>query len=103
MIYGLVHGATLLSAAGGVLGWHAGRIGWGLAGGAAAGLLAAGAFYAAAYAGFGYLGALIVAWVVLWQLFAVLNAQLTEGIRHGARSAGIRGLLAAVLSGAAFW
>lgn len=103
MIYGLVHGATLLSVAGGVLGWHGGRIGWGLAGGAAAGLLAAGSFYVAAYAGFGYLGALIAAWVVLWQLFAVLNAQLTAGIRHDARSAGVRGLSAAVLSGAAFW
>lgn len=103
MIYGLVHGATLLSVAGGVLGWHADRIGWGLVGGAVAGLLAAGSFYLAAYVGLGYLNALILAWVVLWQLFAVLNAQLTEGIRHEARRASLRGLVAAVLSGTAFW
>jgi hypothetical protein len=103
MIYGLVHGMTLLSAAGGVLGWHAGRIGWGLAGGAAAGLLAAASFYLAAYFRFGYLGALIAAWIVLWQLFAVLNAQLAEGIHHDARRAGARGLTAAVFSGTAFW
>jgi len=102
MVYGLVHGASLLSALGGVLGWHAGRTVRGLVGGAVAGLLAAASFYLAAALGFGYLGALIAAWVVLWQLFAVVNARLTTGLRQGWRSAVARGLTAAVLSGIAF-
>lgn len=98
-VYGLIHGMTLLSAVGLVLGWRAGRAAAGLAGGAIAGLLAAGSFYLLAPA----LGmsAMFPAWMLLWLLFAALAAWLVE--RPLDSGVAVRGILAAALSGAAFW
>lgn len=98
-VYGLVHGMTLLSAVGLVLGWPVGRALAGLAGGAIAGLLAAAAFYALAPV----LGmsAMFPAWMLLWLMFAALAAWLAR--RPLASGVVARGLMAAVLSGAAFW
>ena len=99
-VYGLVHGMTLLSAVGLVLGWPVGRRLPGLAGGAVAGLAAAAAFYAMAPA----LGmqAMFPAWMLLWLLFAALNARLHGRPILTGTTVG-RGLVAAVVSGAAFW
>ncbi len=100
-IYGLVHGMTLLSAVGGVLGWRAGRTGIGLAGGALAGLLSAASFYVF-YRGLGYLGAMVAAWMLLWLLFALLDVRLWRRTRMWGEVA-VRGLVAALVSGVAFW
>lgn len=99
-IYGLVHGMTLLSAVGFVLGWAAGRPMAGLAGGAVTGLAAAASFYVLAP----WLGmaAMFPAWMLLWLLFAALDAFL-HGRRTASAETAVRGMIAAVLSGAAFW
>lgn len=100
-IHGLVHGMTLLSVAGVVLAWPVRRLVAGLAGGALAGLVAAASFYAF-YTVFGYLGGILAAWMLLWLLFSALEAWL----RRQSPVAGpvlLRGLAAAVLSGAAFY
>ncbi len=74
-INGLVHGMTLLSVAGLVLGWPVRRLGAGLAGGAIPGLVAAASFYAF-YPLLGYLWAIVAAWMLLWLLFGGLEAWL---------------------------
>jgi hypothetical protein len=99
-VNGLVHGMTLLSVAGLVLAWPARRYVAGLAGGAIAGLIAAASFYAF-YMVFGYLGGILAAWMLLWLLFGTLETRL-RGARPGTDSL-VRGLIAAVLSGAAFY
>ena len=100
-INGLVHGMTLLSVAGLVLAWPARRLAAGLAGGAIAGLVAAASFYAF-YPLLGYLWAIVAAWMLLWLLFGALEAWLRRApVANGSVLA--RGLLAAVLSGAAFY
>lgn len=99
-IYGLLHGMTLLSAVGLVLGWPVRRRAAGLVGGAAAGLLAAGAFYAMAPA-LG-MGAMFPAWMLLWLLFAALDATLHRRAIFTPTTLW-RGVAAALLSGAAFW
>lgn len=99
--HGLVHGMTLLSVAGLVLAWPPRRYVAGLVGGAVAGLIAAASFYAL-YTVFGYLGGILAAWMLLWLLFSALEAWL----RRQSPVAGpvlLRGLAAAVLSGAAFY
>ena len=100
-INGLVHGMTLLSVLGLVLGWAARRPGAGVAGGAAAGLLAAASFYVF-YPVLGYLWGIVAAWIVMWLLFAMLDAWL-RGARVIDADVFLRGSLAAVLSGAAFY
>ena len=100
-VYGLVHGTTLLAAAGMVLGWGPGRTGAGLAGGALAGLLSAAAFYGLVTLA-GFMPALIGAWMLLWLLFAAFRAWLEPG-GIMAREVVLRGGAAAVASGAAFW
>jgi hypothetical protein len=99
-VNGLVHGMTLLSVAGLVLAWPARRYLAGLVGGALAGLVAAASFYAFFHV-FGYLGGILAAWMLLWMLFGALEARL-RGRKPGTDSI-VRGLLAALLSGAAFY
>jgi hypothetical protein len=99
-IYGLIHGMTLLSAAGVVLAWPARRLVAGLIGGAVAGLIAAASFYAF-YMVFGYLGGILAAWMLLWMLFGALESRL-RGVASGRESL-VRGMAAAVLSGIAFY
>ena len=100
-INGLVHGMTLLSVAGLVLAWPQRRLGVGLAGGAMAGLLAAASFYAF-YPVLGYLWAIVAAWMLLWLLLGALEAWLRRA-PITSTSVLLRGLTAAVLSGAAFY
>ena len=99
--YGLVHGTTLLAAAGLVLGWAPGRMIAGAAGGAVAGFMSAAAFYGLVTVT-GFLPALIGAWMLLWLLFAALCAWLEPGRMMG-REVVLRGGMAALASGVAFW
>jgi hypothetical protein len=99
-VYGLVHGMTLLSAVGLVLGWPPRRPLAGLAGGALAGLIAAAVFYA--LAPWLRMGAMLPSWMLLWLLFAALDAGLARRPILTWPTAA-RGAIAAVLSGAAFW
>jgi hypothetical protein len=100
-INGLVHGMTLLSVAGLVLAWPVRRLRAGLAGGAVAGLVAAASFYAF-YPLLGYLWSIVAAWMLLWLLFGALEAWLRRA-PVGTGPVLVRGLIAAVLSGAAFY
>jgi hypothetical protein len=101
VINGLAHGMTLLSMAGLVLAWPARRAIAGLVGGAVVGLVAAASFYAF-YPMLGYLYAIVAAWMFLWLLFAALEAWL-RGKTVIDAAVLLRGLTAAVLSGAAFY
>ena len=100
-VNGLVHGMTLLSVAGLVLAWPSRRLAAGLGGGAVAGLIAATSFYAF-YPLLGYLWAIVAAWMLLWLLFGALEAWLRRA-PIASTSVLLRGLTAAVLSGAAFY
>jgi hypothetical protein len=101
VVNGLVHGTTLLSVAGAVLGWSAGRPVAGLLGGALAGLVSAASFYLF-YPVLGYLSAILAAWGLLWLLFAGLTAWL-RGVNPFETPVLLRGLAAAVASGLAFY
>ena len=99
-MYGLLHGMTLLSAVGAVLGWRVRRPFVGLVGGGIAGLAAAAAFYA--MAPLLHMSAMYPAWMLLWLMFAALDSVL-----HGRPAVSmemlLRGGAAALVSGAAFW
>jgi len=101
VINGLVHGMTLLSMAGLILGWPSGRRGAGLLGGAASGLVAAASFYLF-YPLLGYLSAIVAAWIVMWLLFAGLEAWLRGGSLTDGQVV-LRGGIAALLSAGAFY
>ena len=98
-VLGLVHGIVLLLALGLFLGLLRARPLRGALSGAAVGLLAALSFYALAPL-LGW-GALFVSWMALWLGFAFVDAHLRGGA--GARAALVRGALAAVGSGLAFY
>jgi hypothetical protein len=98
-VYGLVHGTVLLLALGLCLGLVRGRPARGALWGGAVGLLAALSFYALAPL-LGY-AAMFVSWMALWVGFAFLDARL-RGAARG-REVLVRGLAAALLSGAAFY
>ena len=100
-VTGIVHGALLLTAVGGVLGAAAGRFAAGLPLGTAAGIGGALAYYALVPV----IGqaAMVAAWAALWILLAVLDGRL---LRRGDRGTGemlSRGLAAAILGGLAFY
>jgi hypothetical protein len=99
MGYGLVHGAMICLCVGAVVGWRARRAPLGAAAGPLIGVAAAGVFYALAPV-LGY-GAMFPAWMFLWICFAFLLAWLERGRAY--TPAAVRGLAAAVLSGAAFY
>ncbi len=66
-----------------------------------AGLVIAGVFYPLAGA-LGYIAALLVTWVLMWLTLALLQRWAREGSETAGRAA-LRGVLAAVASGLAFW
>jgi hypothetical protein len=99
VVYGLLHGAALCLGIGAVIGYRARRLPAGLLAGPLIGLLAAGGFYL--LAPFLRLSAMFPMWMLFWFCFAALDAQL-RGVFE-ARPAAIRGLIAAVASGAAFY
>jgi hypothetical protein len=95
--YGIVHGAIVCLCVGAVVGWHAGRPALGAAAGPFIGVAAAGFFYILAPM-FRY-NAMFPAWMFFWICFAILQSQL-EGLR---KTSIVRGIIAAALSGAAFY
>ncbi|MEM7351040.1 MAG: hypothetical protein AAF657_09560 [Acidobacteriota bacterium] len=104
VIPGVLHGAVIFLVLAGTLAWSAGtrqaarRL---LPSLPAAGIVIAAVFYPLAYA-VGYIGALIITWMVMWLAMACLQ----RWARDGAESLGhalLRGVLAAIASGLAFW
>ena len=102
---GVVHGAVLLTAVGGVLGASAGRLVKGLPIGTLAGVGGALAYYAivAVTGGTTYGAAIPAAWVVMWLLLAALEGRwLRAPARRPWSEVSLRGGLAALLGGIAF-
>lgn len=103
-IAGVVHGAVFFLVLAAVLGSSAGsrraaiRLLWSLP---VAGVLLAAAFYPLAMVA-GYLGALIVTWVGMWLALAALLRWARGGAETWSRAL-LRGALAAIGSGLAFW
>ena len=102
---GLIHGALLLTLVGGALGTAAGRPLRGLPIGALSGIAGALAYYAFAAIGGGVYGAAIpAAWFVMWLVLAIFEGRwLRAPARRTWRSISVRGVLAAMLSGIAFY
>jgi putative intracellular protease/amidase len=99
-VFGLAHGTLLLMAVGLYLGVLRRRAALGALAGALVGLLAAASFYALAPL-LGY-RAMVVSWMALWIGFALVDARLS-GRAPLSRDVVVRGLLAALGSGLAFW
>ena len=95
---GVAHGALMCLCIGAVIGWRAGRLGPGVVAGPLVGVLAAGAFYALAPSL--RWGAMLPAWMLFWICFAILQRWLAGGALGTALA---RGVVAAVLSGLAFY
>jgi hypothetical protein len=95
---GMLHGAAMCLCIGGVLGGRAGRPLLGVAVGPIVGVLAAAAFYAMAPT-LGW-GAMLPAWMFFWICFALFQRFLQPETFNAAV---IRGVVAAVLSGLAFF
>lgn len=98
---GIVHGAVLLMAAGGALGWPGGRMAMGSAIGIAAGVLGALTYYALEPA----MGqpAMLTAWIAVWLLLAVGEGRLVQRPPRAWSRILLSGVLAAVASGIAFY
>lgn len=95
---GVAHGALMCLCIGGLIGARSRRLGAGLAAGPLIGVLAAGAFYAVAPT-LGW-GAMLPAWMLFWICFALLQHWL---VKETLPTAMVRGVIAAVLSGLAFY
>jgi hypothetical protein len=100
-VLGLLHGALLFLALGGYLGALRGRILRGALAGAGVGLAAALCYYALARWLRWY--AMFPAWMALWAGFALLDARGLREHRASYASGLLRGGLAALGSGAAFY
>ena len=106
MLAGVIHGAVLLTAVGAVLGLDARRVSKGLPIGALAGVGGALAYYllVAVVDRRPYGVAIPAAWVTLWLLLAVLDGRwLRAPARRSWPAITMRGVLAAVFSGVAFF
>jgi hypothetical protein len=106
MVTGIIHGAVVLTAVGAVLGLHAGKLVKGLPIGALAGIGGALTYYllVALVDRRTYGSAIPASWVAMWLFVAVLVGRwLRAPERRPWRVIAIRGALAAVLSGAAFF
>jgi len=97
--YGLAHGAIMCLCLGAAIGVHVGRPLPAAAAGPVIGVIAAGVFYLLA-ARMG-MAAMFPAWMAFWILFALLQRVFQRG--EGTGGAAIRGAIAAVLSGLAFY
>jgi hypothetical protein len=106
VLTGVIHGAVLLTTVGAVLGLDANRMWKGLPIGALAGVGGALAYYllAAVVDRRPYGLAIPAAWVTVWLLLAVLDGRwLRAPARRSWAEIAIRGALAAVFSGVAFF
>lgn len=99
MAYGIVHGAVMCLGIGLAVGIRAQRKTIAALAGLVIGMAAAGAFYLLAPAMRWW--AMFPSWMLLWVLFALLQRQLVKGERMGTTFK--RGMLAALLSGLAFY
>ena len=95
---GVAHGALMCLCIGAVIGARAGRLVPGLVAGPLIGILSAASFYAMAPT-LGW-GAMLPAWMLFWICFALLQRFL---VRESLGVALGRGLIAAILSGLAFY
>jgi len=102
MIAGVIHGAVLLMAVGGALGWPAGRVAAGLQVGIGAGVVGALAYYALVPS-LRSIASMIAAWALVWLLLAFGEGRLLHRTRRSWGSVLTRGVIAAVLSGVAFY
>ena len=103
---GVIDGAVMLTAVGAVLGLDAGKVLKGLPIGALAGVAGALVYYLlfALMGRRGYFSAIPAAWVTLWLILAVLDGRwLRAPARRTWTAIAMRGVLAAVLSGVAFY
>ena len=98
-LYGIVHGAVFCLCIGLVIGWRGRKLTAGAVSGPAIGVAAAGLFYV--LAPFMRYHAMYPAWMFFWCCFALLQEQLS--ISRDYRFMAIRGLAAALASGAAFY
>lgn len=106
MVTGIIHGAVLLTAVGAVLGLDAGRVLRGLPIGTLAGVGGALTYYllVALVDRRTYGSAIPASWVALWLIVALLDGRwLRAPNRRSWREIAMRGTLAAVLSGLAFF
>jgi len=102
MLTGIVHGAVLLLAVGGVLGALSGRLVTGLPLGAAAGIAGALMYYGVAPAT-GGTTAMVVAWAALWIVLAFFDGRILRRVKLPTSEIVSRGVLAAVLGAVAFY
>lgn len=106
MLVGILHGAVLLAAVGGVIGAAADRSVAGLPMGALAGIGGALAYYGIVSVGGrgSSTTAMIVAWAAVWIILATLDGRVLRAAAPRAwREIVTRGLLAALLGGLAFY
>ncbi len=96
---GIAHGAAMCLCLWIAIGVHAGRPVPAALAGPVIGVIAAGFFYA--LAPWLRMTAMFPAWMLFWILFAILQQKLREGDRMSA--AVVRGTIAAILSGLAFY
>jgi hypothetical protein len=99
VVYGLIHGALMCLCLGVAVGVRAGKPGPAALAGPIVGVIAAATFYALA-PGLGW-SAMFPAWMLLWILFALLQYWLSK--KESIGTAVVRGAVAAVVSGAAFY
>jgi len=97
--YGLIHGAVMCLCLALAIGARAGKPGRAALAGPFIGVIAAASFYALAPVL--RWGALFPAWMAFWILFAFLQQRLNRNERLAA--AALRGIIAALLSGVAFY
>ena len=95
---GISHGAAMCLCIGGLIGARTRRLRAGLIAGPLVGVVAAATFYVLAPT-LGW-GAMLPAWMIFWICFAVLQHAFRPELLHRAL---VRGLVAAVLSGLAFY
>jgi hypothetical protein len=99
MLNGLIHGATMCLCIGIAIGMRTRRAAVAAPAGLVIGVIAAASFYALSPR-LGW-GAMFPAWMLFWVLFALLQQRLRRNEPIGA--AFVRGAVAAVLSGIAFY
>jgi hypothetical protein len=101
MAIGILHGAALLMAAGGALGWPAGRTVAGLGIGTGAGILGALTYYALVPST--GQAAMLAAWVTVWLLLALGRGRLVQTPPRPWTTTIASGVAAALLSGLSFY
>lgn len=106
VLTGILHGAALLAAVGGVIGVPSGRVLAGIPVGALAGVSGALVYYGIVTLGGRGSGttAMVIAWATLWIVLAMLDGRVLRGpIVRDWKPIFVRGFVAAALGGVAFY